>query len=673
MKNIFVLLLLLPFFLAAQPYGKKTLNGEWSFALDPVSVGQKQQWYNYTSSPKGWDKVNVPHSFSVDKRYHNFTGDVWYIRPVQMESLPKGFRAFLRFEAVFYKCKVWLNGTELGEHEGGYTPFEFDITGIAKEENTISVMVNNAWDTTTIPGAKTKIDYQTSNIAQVYPWINYGGITRNVSVIIRPDVYFDKLKILAEPDLPSNTARIEIMALVRNSSGSIAEKQEVRVNLYQAGKKVRANYKVEKKDIPSDKDVTFKISMVLNRDVKLWSFDTPELYEAEGICGKDTVKQKFGVRSVKILSTQLLVNGEPVRMGGCNRPLDYPEFGSMDPKSVLEKDLTLIKNGSMELSRISHYPVSVELLDWADEHGMLLILEAGNWQMTPQQMSDPVMREKFKNQFREMIERDWNHPSVIAWSVGNEYQSGTPEGQSWTKDMVAYARELDPSRLVTFASYIVFRDNITKPEDEASQYVDFISANIYGNHLKHLQHIHELFPDKPVFVSEFGMRADHVKDEQERVQYLMKTVAEFRKCNFLIGASIWTFNDYQSYFPGTNIDGYRHWGLVNADRQLRDMYLTWQEEFSPATIQAVDVAGKLKISVLARADFPSYILRNYHLRINGNAFSLGILKPGETIVIPDEISPVIGGREIVIELVKPGDFVILKKVFSRNGGNAELK
>ncbi len=644
-----------------------SLNGEWSFALDPVSVGKDQQWFRDDFIPKGWDKVNVPHSFSVDRRYHNFTGDVWYTRQLKMENLRKGMRAFLRFEAVFYKCTVWLNGTELGEHEGGYTPFEFDISEIVKNENTISIRVTNAWDTTTIPGAKTKVNYETSSSAQVYPWINYGGITRNVSIIFRPEVYLGKLKISAEPDLTGKTARIDIRAFVKNSSGSLAAKQDVRVNLYQAGKNVQVKYKVDKQDILPGQEAVFETSILLRRDVKLWSFDTPELYEAELICGFDTVKQKFGIRSVKISGTKLLLNGEPVRMGGCNRPLDYPGFGSMDPKQILEKDLTLIKNGSMELSRISHYPVSVELLDWADEHGMLLILEAGNWQMTPQQMSDPVMREKFKSQFREMIERDWNHPSVIAWSVGNEYQSSTPEGQAWTKDMIAYSRELDPSRLVTFASMLVFRDVIKKPEDEASQYVDFISANIYGNHLKHLQHIHELYPYKPIYVSEFGIRADHVKSEDERIQHLIKAVADFRKCDFLIGASIWTFNDYQSLYPGTNIDGYRHWGLVDANRQLREMYVTWQEQFSPATIQVANVSGKLQITVHARADFPSYVLHNYELRINGNAFKLGVLKPGESKIIPEQVSSVVGNKENIIELVKPGGFVILKKVLNSNG------
>ncbi len=220
------------------------------------------------------------------------------------------------------------------------------------------------------------------------------------------------------------------------------------------------------------------------KDMKLWYSDNPVLYRAEVVTGADTVSRAFGIRRIEVQGTQLLLNGESIRMGGCNRPLDYPGYGSMDPKDVLEKDLMLIKNGGMELSRISHYPVSTQLLDWADEHGLLIIAEAGNWQLTPKQMADPAMRAKYQSQLREMMERDWNHPSVIAWSVGNEYHSHTAEGQAWTKDMYAFAKSLDASCLATFASMFVFRDMIAKPEDEASQYVDFVSANIYGDHLQ---------------------------------------------------------------------------------------------------------------------------------------------------------------------------------------------
>src|SRR5437867_4179995 len=118
----------------------------------------------------------------------------------------------------------------------------------------------------------------------------------------------------------------------------------------------------------------------------------------------------------------------------------------MDPMPVLEKDLGLMKEGCMELSRINHYPVSEALLDWADRHGMLIIEEAGNWLMTPRQLSDPLMRRKFESQMREMVERDWSHPSIFAWSVGNEFQSQTQAGKDWVKDMRAFTRSIDSTR-----------------------------------------------------------------------------------------------------------------------------------------------------------------------------------------------------------------------------------
>jgi beta-glucuronidase len=193
-------------------------------------------------------------------------------------------------------------------------------------------------------------------------------------------------------------------------------------------------------------------------------------------------------------------------------------------------------------------------------------------------------------------------------------------------------------------------DKITTGQDEASQYVDFVSANIYGDHLKVLQHIHALYPDKPVYVSEFGIRADQVKEEGARVKLLQDAMAAFRQCDFLIGASVWTFQDYRSRFPGSNVNGYRPWGLVGPQREIRGMYMAWQEEFAPAVIQRVG----MKIRVTARNNFPSYTLRGYTVRCNGQTVPLRTLAPGESQEIAFDKGEV--------ELVKPGGFVILRKV-----------
>lgn len=663
LKVLIVVMVLFPAALFAQGL-KDFLEGSWAFGLDPVNVGIDDEWFHPDFPVEKWDKVTVPHCFSVDPRYYRYTGTVWYLKRFPKVTLPEGYRAVIQFDAVFYKAQVWLNGKEVGEHEGGYTPFEVDITEQLSEENALALRVNNAWDTTTIPGAKTRVPYQSENMAQMFPWINYGGITRKVKFIIRPEAYIRNVRVEATPDLAKKTAQVHMVAFIQNNSRVNLKRADLAAFVYQSGKKIPAKFKITGVDVAAGQKSEINLEATLAaKDVKLWSIDDPVLYEWELIAGKDTSRATFGIRKIEIRGTKLLLNGEPISLGGCNRPLDYPGYGSMDPPQVLEQDLTLIKSAGMELSRISHYPVSTEMLDWADRHGMLIIAEPGNWQMTPKQLSDPVMRAKFQSQMKETVERDWNHPSVIAWSVGNEYQSQTEEGKSWTKDMYDFTKSIDPSRLVTFATNIAGRASIKKAEDEASQYVDFISANIYGNHLKTLQHIHNLYPDKPIYISEFGVRADLVKNEEERVAYLKKAMNDFRQCDFLIGASVWTFNDYQSSFPGTNVNGYRPFGLVSPEREPRDMYFTWQEEFSPATITLeTPDDGKLNLVLTARNDFPSYTLRNYKLRVSSQSFDIAVLKPGESKTFTIDLSKNTSDDK-TIELVKPGNFVILKRKY----------
>lgn len=653
------LLLLLPALLFAQEKKTVSLNGEWAFALDPLKVGENGQWFSPAFDARQFDKVTVPHCFSADPRYALYTGCAWYFKRFMAEDLPAAHHAFIRFQAVFYKTKIWLNGQLVGTHEGGYTPFELDVTPQLQHDNTLVVQADNSWDTTTIPGAKTAVQYSAPNNNQVYPWINYGGITRPVELVARPEVFIRQVQVMAEPDLEKGTAVVQLRAVIKNLSGQ-ARAQTAKALIYRDGKPLSAGFQPVSVTVNAGAEATLLFKAKLPaKEVKLWNQDEPNLYTAEVTTGSDAVQTEFGIRKLEISGTKLLLNGESVKMGGCNRPLDYPGFGSVDPDQVLEQDLTLMKNGTMELSRISHYPVSEKLLQWADRHGLLIIGEAGNWQMTPKQMSDTLMREKFRSQMREMIGYYFNHPSVIAYSVGNEFQSQTVEGKTWVKDMRSFVKTLDTTRLITFASMLLGRDFIRQPEDEASQYVDFISANIYGNHLKVLQHIHEVYPGKPVYVSEFGIRVQNAKTEENRIAHLHNAMQDFRKCDFLIGASVWTLNDYRSRFPGTAANGYRDWGLVSPERQIRGMYTAWQEEFAPALLEVQAVTGnQVKVKITARNDFPSYTLRGYRLQYGQQSFPIRTLRPGES---EEHTLSLSAAGNTALELVKPGGFTILKK------------
>lgn len=654
---------LLLFLFSADSYAQldtQTLSGSWSFALDPLKIGTNEGWTDTNFPDSKLDKVTVPHSFSVDKRYFFYTGTAWYFKKFEVGPLPQNSRAFIKFDAVFYKCRIWLNGKEVGTHEGGYTPFELDVTSSLKAKNTLSVMVDNSWDRTTIPGARAVDSNYNAAAAQVYPWMNYGGITKPVTLKIRPKVYLKNIKIQTDPDLKRGNAVIKVKAFIENKSASDAT-VTLNLNVFSGREHFGKLFNPVSVRIAGNSAKTLDLETNMPaKSVKLWSHDRPFLYTMTAQIGTDTLKHNFGIRKIEVRDARLLLNGKPIRMGGGNRPADYPGFGALDPDSILTKDLILMKSAGMELSRIAHHAVSKDLLDWADKNGMLIITEAGNWQLASSQMADPLMRGKFQSQMQEMVERDWNHPSVIAYSLGNEFYSHKAEGQAWVRDMSAFTKHLDSTRLITFASNIVFRDYIRKPEDEASQYVDFVSANVYANHAKWIAHIHELYPSKPVYISEFGIMLTPNKTEKDRIAYLKSAIDVFRSADYVIGASIWSFNDYLSRFPLSNSDGYRSWGVVTPDRELRGAYQFLQEEFAPAAIAIRSFRdGKLSLTVKSRADFPSYTLQGYQIRIGNKSIPIGTLQPGESQELNIALSAT--DKPAYLELIKPGGFTIMKQ------------
>lgn len=640
--------------------GAIPLHGEWLFALDPAQKGETGRWFATGQPLNRWDKVTVPHCFSADPRYLFYNGKVWYRKTFPWQSTA-GNRVLLHFDAAFYATTIYLNNQKVGTHEGGYTPFQVDITRFLQPgENVLTVSVDNdTWQSGTIPGAKDNNQVNDPFMG----WINYGGLIRPVYLTVEAPVYIENLKVEATPDLAKGTALLRVKARIRNTTGQ-AVSPRLAVSLNRQGQLVAAQWKGSSGSVPANQTGILELETTLKAaDVRLWSPDSPSLYALQASVGPDTVSTRFGIRKVEVRNAQLLLNGQPIKMAGGNRVVDYPGLGSLEPDWLVEKDMKLMKEAGMELHRLTHYTPSETVYDWADQHGMLIITEAGNWQLTPRQMDNDTIRAKFRQQFREMAERDWNHPSVIAYSVGNEYLSEQPAGQRWTKDMIAYARELDPTRLYTFAS---MRLNILpkKPEDEASQYCDFVSTNTYGNHLNVLKHIHSLYPDKPIFISEYGTRADGREAEAGQVAYLDKFLADIRSLPYyVIGASWWSFNDYRSRYQGTNANGYRPWGLVGPERDLRLLYRAHQTGMAPLTVEKTgweagpEGVHQLTLRVTARADFPAYAIRGYRLKMNSITRGIPDLQPGQTA---DLILPVRGfEKSATLEISKPTGFSIL--------------
>jgi len=655
------------------------LHGEWSFALDPAEMGIPGKWYTKdVAQSYRFDKVTVPHCFSVDRRYESYTGTVWYRKPFKWKPVT-GKRVILHFDAAYYKTSVWLNDQKVGEHEGGYTPFSFDITDFLKEgDNLLAVSVNNdTWQTGSIPGAKDHNEVNNSFMG----WTNYGGLVRPVYLTVEPEVYAENIKIEAIPDLEKSTAILKTKFRIHNASKQIAT-PKTGYTVFFKEKPVLLKWKNKSITIqPGETGILESETTLTATQVKLWNLDDPNLYQLKAFTETDTIAANFGIRKVEVKNAQLLLNGKSLRVAGGNRVVDYPGLGSMEPDWLIEKDFRLMKEAGMEFQRLTHYTPSEYFYELADKYGMLIISEAGNWQLTPNQMNNDSIRSKFRQQFKEMAERDWNHPSIIAYSVGNEYRSLEDAGKRWTKDMITYAREIDPTRLYTFAT--MFLNTLPKkPEDEASQYVDFVSTNTYGNHAKALDHIHSLYPEKPILISEWGIRADNATDslkglrrfsdddfgqaEFNQAKHVSDVTAEIRKRPYVIGASWWTYNDYQSRHQGTNANGYRPWGIVRPDRTLRPAYYVYQKEMSPVTIEKISYKTgdqgehQLTLKVTARNDFPSYSLQKYYVQILDKTFTIPDLNPGESKEI---ILPIKGfDKNINITIYKPTGFKIVDEI-----------
>jgi beta-glucuronidase len=558
------------------------LAGAWTFAMDAVERGEQLGWPKPDAGWKGekphpaagWDAVTVPHDYLRDPRYA-YTGVAWYRRSFAVPDGTEAERAWrLQFEQVSQRCRVWLNGEFIGAHEGGYTPFEFAVTPhvLPGRQNFLVVAVDNRVRFRSLPGARTGA----TATRQLFPWLNYGGILGAVRLVANPTVYVVRQQIEAQPDAIRGTAALVVHVRVRNTA---RESRAASVSTT-VGDGWRAE-QVLTLAPESEQIVTLRGELPAPA-VKLWSIETPALYVAHTVvrCGdaENAREDTFGIRDLTMREGKFLLNGRPVRLAGANRALGDPVFGGRDPDEAVARDLGLMKAAGLRFARLQHVPPKRNLLDWADRNGMLLILEVGMWGYPADDLASTELREQFRTEMGELIALAVNHPSVVGWSLGNEYESWLPAGVTWTRDMAAFVKSLDPTRPVTFAALGTALRKLREggsAGEHAFDHVDFISTNLYfavEEMASFLDPVHVRWPGKPVLISEFGLRTDRVKDEGERIVHFDKMLALVQERPWICGLSFWSFNDYASHYPGTGADGYRRWGLVDEFRRPRALY-----------------------------------------------------------------------------------------------------
>jgi beta-galactosidase/beta-glucuronidase len=346
--------------LLAMPSSLLSLSGAWRFATDPDISGQARGWAEPEFDDSTWMAVTVPHTWNAMPAHYNFDGIAWYRRSFMPPATARHGHLRLRFEAVFYVAHVWLNGVYLGEHEGGYTPFEFDVSGIAKpdRENILAVQVDNRRAMDRLP-AVVEPDWS-------FDWWNYGGIVRDVSLRISSRAFVAHQQITAVPRLvaedQADTATISARVTVTNTSTEALEGVLTGEAFDEAsGSPALSPAPTSPVSLPPGKSIDVRLDASFAHP-KLWHFDHPHLYRwlasLRTVDGQTlhTAEVTFGVRSVELRDTRLYLNGEPVRLVGATRHADSPEHGLAEPITVMAADYTDLKTLNVVLSRPVHYP-----------------------------------------------------------------------------------------------------------------------------------------------------------------------------------------------------------------------------------------------------------------------------------------------------------------------------
>jgi beta-glucuronidase len=566
---------------------RKSLNGLWQFALDPDSTGRTANWFDGPLPDSR--EMAVPASFNdiaADAAVRDYFGDVWYQTVVRVPRGWDGRRIVLHFESATHRATVWVNGVEVVSHEGGYTPFEADVTEHVTpgEEARITAVVNNTLSFQTIPPGV--IEDTPDGKRQVYwhDFFNYGGIHRTVWLYSTSTPHLTDITVVTGID--GDNGSVEYSVDSEDADGA-----EVRVILRDAdGGEVAAG---------SGASGTLMVPNVQKwapGDGYLYDLEL-QLVEVDGIL-VDSYHQSVGVRTVAVDGTRFLINGEPFYFTGFGKHEDLAVIGKGHNDAFLVHDFELLKWIGANSFRTSHYPYSQEVLDYADRQGIVVIDETaavglnmglgggifggqGYTTFSADTINDQT-REVHAQAIRELVARDKNHASVVLWSIANEPESDTDGSEAYFKPLFDLTRELDPTRPVGFVNVML----APYGKCRVSQFGDVLMLNRYYGWYVNTGDLgaaeraweEELkgwaSEGKPIIITEYG--ADTYPGlhsvtptpwtEEYQVEYLDMNHRVFDRIEAVVGEHVWNFADFATTSGIMRVGGNKK-GAFTRDRQ----------------------------------------------------------------------------------------------------------
>ena len=551
-----------------------SLNGTWRAIVDPYEGGLHAKFWENRKPKNKQDLVEYDFDFSPGLKVPGdwnmqreslffYEGPVWYKTSFAYKKAD-GVRPFLYFGAANYFTRVYLNGHFLGDHTGGFTPFNFDVSDtIADGDNFVVVEVNNARHAEGVPTLNTD-------------WWNYGGLTRDVKIVEVPRTYIQDYFIqLAKGSL----GKIAGWVKVAGATGP----QTVTIEIPEANIKQTVTTNADGKG-------SFQFPAKLD----LWSPDNPKLYRVVVSGAGDSVADQIGFRSIETRGSKVLLNGKPLFLRGISIHEEAPFRGGR--AFAPEDDATLLgwaKDLGCNFVRLAHYPHHESMIRAADRMGLLV------WSEIPVywgiDWKNPATLDNAKNQLREEIARDHNRAAVILWSLGNETPINA-DRTAFMQQTAAEARELDPTRLLTAAMNITSRegDSTRLLNDPLGEIVDVLGINEYigwyEGSFDTIDHTHwKSSYDKPLIVSEFGAGAVYGRhgdaterwSEEYQADLFQHQLAMWKQVPFLAGMTPWLLMDFHSpvrQLPQVQ-DYFNRKGLVSDRGQRKRAFFVLQNYY----------------------------------------------------------------------------------------------
>ena len=535
----------LPLIQNVNAYETMSLNGEWNYIVDV----QEEGYYDYRMKPMQWgffqnakpqrpedlieydfDKsptMQIPGDWNTqDERLFFYEGTVWFKKSFQAVPMQE-CRTLLYFGAVNYHCHVWVNGKKAGEHIGGFTPFNFDISDLLIEgENTVIVKVDNKRHAEDVP-------------TQIFDWWNYGGITRDVMLVKVLPVYLE--------DYNLQLTSLEGRQLAFS----------VKLNKAEADHTVTLNIPELKlkKTIKTNADGTASISM--KAKPQLWSPENPKRYQVEITLDNSTISDSIGFRMIETRGKQILLNGQPIFLKGISIHEEKPNGGG---RANSTEDANTLLSWAKELGcnfvRLAHYPHNEYMVREAERMGIMVWSEIPcYWTID---WKNAKTFENAKQQLTDMIHRDHNRANVIIWSIANETPHSA-ERDAFLSRLAKHARSLDNTRLISMAMEVTGAANyVNRLNDNMNEYVDVVSFNQYIGWYRDVNDAPkmtwEIPYNKPVIISEFGGGAKYgyhgAKNQRWTEEFqenlYRENTAMLDKIDGLAGTTPWILKDFRS-------------------------------------------------------------------------------------------------------------------------------